>query len=158
MPLLEQIQDIYARFMKGRSGADHLSLCCLSAALFFSLIAILSGWLIFTLLSAALYGWALFRMLSRNVRSRIRENGIFLQRSAQIREWIMSKLGSRSTGAAKAGSAGTAAPQAGAPRTSADGYKRFRCPGCGNPMRMPVWLGEKRVTCPRCRRAFPQRS
>lgn len=41
---------------------------------------------------------------------------------------------------------------------SRDDYVHFSCPNCGQHLRIPAGLGQKRITCPKCNARFVKRT
>ena len=78
----------------------------------------------------------LYRMLSRNIPKRRAENQKFLEVTAPIRNWWRS-LNLRRTDKA---------------------HKYFRCPACGQQLRVPRGAGRLRVTCRACGASFEENS
>ncbi len=75
----------------------------------------------------------LFRMLSRNIAKRYQENLKFLDMTAGLRKTLRinrRKFDDRKT------------------------YRYFRCPGCGQEVRVPKGKGHIRITCPKCGKSF----
>lgn len=129
------------RFMQGRYGADTLSKVLLAAGL---IIVILSGFLARNAAGTVFYvlGWVLliycyFRMFSRNVSKRYAENQAFLARTYKIRGFF---------------------------RRQADIWKQrkvyhiYKCPGCGQKIRIPRGKGKIEIRCPKCGATFIKKS
>ena len=116
----------------GRYGVDHLSIALVILSCTLSLFtpryhrgpaATLSA-----LLSAALLVAALWRTLSKNTSRRWAENQKFLS------FWI--PLQTRITAFWN--------------RLTDRSHRYFRCPSCGQTLRVPKGRGTIRITCPRC--------
>lgn len=127
------------RFMMGRYGADELSkalnagvLICLVLSMFSGLLPILS---IFYWIGLALMIYTCFRILSKNVSKRYEENQKFLN--------------ARYQGAVKKNAAKKRWQQRAI-------YRFFKCPGCGQRVRVPK--GKICISCPKCRTEFVKRS
>ena len=123
--------------MQGRNGADQLNtfLIICSFVLWF-----IELWAPSLVLSAAIWGlliWAFFRMFSRNLTARRQENYKFCTWLYRVRGWF--------------------AGLPGVMRERRD-YRRFRCPNCGQKVRVPRGRGKVRVTCPRCGEKFERRT
>ena len=125
------------QFMIGRYGMDQLNQYLMYGVL------ILLGLNIF-LDSFLLRAWAIigivymyFRMLSRNINRRFQENQAFqglLFRAGQLFKRFRFDAG------------------------EARKYKIFRCPGCGQKVRIPRGHGKVSIHCPKCGRDFIKRS
>ena len=124
-------------FMIGRYGPDGLGQFLNKAALVCILLSIFFRGGLFQLAFYGLFGWALFRMLSRNTAKRAQENAVyyalrqkFLAEVRQKRsEWSQRKT-----------------------------YRFFRCPQCGQKLRVPTGRGRISITCPKCHNEFVKKS
>ena len=65
--------------MIGRYGPDQLNILLLILAVVFGLIASITGFIVFSIISYIIIVLAFFRLLSRNYQRRRRENDIFLR-------------------------------------------------------------------------------
>ena len=117
----------------GRYGLDQLSIAMAALSCFLSLFLPRyhrNGF--FTLVSlfcAALLLLALWRTLSRDTSRRWAENEKFLRYWTPIQQKIAC----------------------GWNRLRDRDHRYFRCPGCGQTLRVPKGRGTVRITCPRCR-------
>lgn len=120
----------YKRFMVGRYGPDQLSvaLCILSFVL--SIISNVTDLSAITALSAVALGIAVYRILSRDVLRRRSENQLFLAK------WnpIAARFRDRKT------------------------HKYFKCPNCGQQLRVPKNKGSMTITCPKCGTSFKRKT
>jgi len=116
----------FQKFMLGRYGPDQLSvvLCILSFVL--SIISNITNLPFITALSAVALGTAVYRILSRDVLRRRSENQRFLAK------WnpIAARFRDRKT------------------------HKYFKCPNCGQKLRVPKNKGSMTITCPKCGTRF----
>jgi len=116
----------FQKFMLGRYGPDQLSvvLCILSFVL--SIISNITNLPFITALSAVALGTAVYRILSRDVLRRRSENQRFLAK------WnpIAARFRDRKT------------------------HKYFKCPNCGEKLRVPKHKGSMTITCPKCGTRF----
>ena len=124
-------------FMRGRYGIDQFSnfLMGLGCALVFITIFIKSSLLYFLGMASFIYSYV--RILSRDYQKRYRQNQKFLEKTAGIRVFFRkekSKMGIRKT------------------------HRIFRCPECGQNVKVPKGKGKIAVTCPKCRCEFIKRS
>lgn len=121
------------RFMTGRYGIDAFGRFLLGVVVILWAINLFFN-------STLIYSWALllmcyayFRMFSRNTTSRYRENQKFLQ--------LKSKTVSRF-------------------RSEKSQFKQrkthhiYRCPNCGQKIRIPRGKGRICITCPKCKTEF----
>jgi predicted RNA-binding Zn-ribbon protein involved in translation (DUF1610 family) len=125
-----------ARFMYGRNGADQLGLFTLGAYLVVWLLQLLTGWVALVVVEYILLLGTLFRMLSRNLARRREENTKFLQTIRPIqRRWttLRSRMQDRE-------------------------HRYFKCPNCGQQMRVPRGKGRITVHCRNCGASFEEKS
>lgn len=130
------IRNAFARFMYGRNGSDQLGLFTLALYLVVWLIQAFCRWLPLLLLEYLLLAVTLFRILSRNLARRRAENARFLQ--------IMRPLAARW--------------QSLCTRVSDREHRYFRCPNCGQQMRVPRGKGRLTVHCRTCGATFEEKS
>lgn len=126
----------FQRFMSGRYGFDQLNgfLCILSLILVV-LGAWLSGFLYWV--GLALLLWCYYRMLSRNIQKRYAENSKYLSLQNQAKDWLARqklRFDQRKV------------------------YRYFKCPHCGQSIRVPRGRGRISITCPKCGTSFIKKS
>lgn len=120
-------------FMRGRYGADQLSLALLILSVFLSAVVRFTG---IPLLSIIVYiplGICIFRMLSKNINRRSMENYKFSMLISPVYSWfrkIRRRIAESKT------------------------HRFLRCPRCRAELRLPRGKGRLIVTCPRCRHEF----
>ena len=122
--------------MSGRYGFDQLNgfLCILSLILVV-LGAWLSGFLYWV--GLALLLWCYYRMLSRNIQKRYAENSKYLSLQNQAKDWLARqklRFDQRKV------------------------YRYFKCPHCGQSIRVPRGRGRISITCPKCGTSFIKKS
>jgi hypothetical protein len=127
--------------MAGRYGPDQLYIAIFAGAVIFCVTGACLGRTIpGFVVEACGYGllvWALVRMFSRNIPARRRENEKFLKLWLPIRSRVSGLL----------------------LRLKCSGTHRFfRCPGCGNLLRVPRKKGKIEITCPRCGERFTRKT
>lgn len=122
------------RFMYGRYGNDQLNtfLFLLYAALF--LVQALIRSVVLYYLSLAAVFFALFRMLSRNMDRRRWENAKFMELIGPVARWLRLRRTIR--------------------RDKEHCY--FKCPSCGQQLRVPRGKGKITVTCRTCGASFQE--
>lgn len=134
---MRELKDWFRRFMVGRYGTDELNRF-LSIWLWVLVILhlfvrhIIFFWLEL-LCMILIYG----RMLSRNTGKRFKENQAYLHCCFYTGEWVR-KLKGRIKDTKK--------------------YKIFKCPGCGQKLRIPRGHGKIQIHCRSCGRDFMGRS
>ena len=131
------IRNFFRRFMTGRYGPDHLGVAMIVISLVISLIHSITRFLPLIYISYVILALALFRMLSRNIIRRRAENDKFIRywwpvKSRAGRSWANIKH--RKT------------------------HKFFKCPGCGNTLRVPKGKGRLQITCPKCGERFQKKT
>jgi predicted RNA-binding Zn-ribbon protein involved in translation (DUF1610 family) len=124
-------------FMYGRYGTDQLSLALTVAGFVFYTAYVFSRFRLLYLLSLVLYGIAIFRTLSRNTAKRRAENQKFMNLWYKAKnKWtgLRADLEERKT------------------------YKHFRCPKCGQKIRIPRGRGKVEIRCPKCSEKFVKKA
>ena len=130
------IRNAIQRFMYGRYGTDQLNLALLGLYLVLYLVSALTRWGVLYWLSLAVLFLLLFRTLSRNAARRRAENAKFLQvASPMIRWWRFQRTAHRDKE-----------------------HRYFKCPNCGQQLRVPRGKGKITVTCRSCGASFEERS
>ena len=135
------MKEKFMRFMQGRYGVDQLS----KALLVIGLISILlASFFRGSLVGTFFYyvGWFLiiycyFRMFSKNVSKRYAENQAYLAKSYKIRCFF--------------------AKQKDLFRQRKQ-YHIYKCPGCGQKIRIPRGKGKIEIRCPKCSTTFIKKS
>lgn len=120
-------------FMYGRYGTDRLSLALVAGGFVCYTLYVFTRWRVLYLFSLVLYGIALFRTLSRNTGKRRAENQKFMNLWYKLKnKWIGLKADfeERKT------------------------YKHFKCPRCGQKIRIPRGRGKIEICCPKCSNRF----
>ena len=124
------------KLMYGRYGSDHLSFFLLILYLVLILAANLPfmGWL--SWLALAVLAWDLFRIFSRRIDRRRAENARFLELVGPVIRWFRMR---RTIHRDKE-------------------HRYFRCPNCGQYLRVPRGKGKINVTCRNCGASFEEKS
>lgn len=130
------VRNFLARFMYGRNGIDQLGLLTLTLYLLLWVVELFSGWFFLVILEYILLLLTLFRMLSRNLARRRAENAKFLQ--------LVRPIGSR--------------VQSCRSRMKDKEHRYFKCPNCGQQMRVPRGKGRITVHCRSCGASFEEKS
>ena len=137
MTFLQKIKEGLRNLMKGRRGADELSLALLIAGVVLSMLSSITRIGLFYLIGLVAYGLSIYRMFSRKIEKRYAENAKFLAFwrgwRSKLRQFINRLKNIRK-------------------------YKYFKCPQCGARLRLPRKVGEVTVTCGKCRHAFKQKA
>ncbi len=125
--------------MEGRYGTDDLSRVLIIACLVFLVLNIFIGFTLLYIVALVLLVWCYYRMFSRNIAKRSAENDRYHE--------IVSSF----TGFFRRGGQRQNASQ------NRD-YHIYRCPSCGQKIRVPRGKGKILITCPKCHNEFQKRS
>ena len=128
-----RIQDKIRTFMIGRYGTDDFSRFLLVATLVLLIISLFARTGIFYILALACLVYAYFRILSKNFAARSAENTKYREVTSRIRKF--ARIEKRRFAERKE-------------------YRFFKCPSCGQEVRVPKGKGHIRITCPKCRTQF----
>lgn len=130
------IRSWMARFMTGRYGGDQLNLFLIALYLILYVVFLFTRLLIFELLGTVVLVVSLIRSLSRNLERRRAENTRFLQIVRPVwRKWTGFRA-----------------------RAHDKEHRYFKCPNCGQLMRVPKGKGRITVHCRSCGAAFEEKS
>ena len=130
------IRRYMTRFMAGRYGGDQLNLFLMALYLILYVLFLFTRLLAFELLATVLVFVSLFRSLSRNLEARRAENNKFLQFVRPIaRRWNAFHA-----------------------RAHDREHRYFKCPNCGQQMRVPRGKGRITVHCRSCGAVFGEKS
>ena len=122
--------------MAGRYGGDQLNLFLIALYLVLYAVFLFTRLFAFELIGTALLVVSLLRTLSRDVEHRRAENARFLQIVRPIwRKWAGFRT-----------------------RTHDKEHRYFKCPNCGQQMRVPRGKGRITVHCRTCGAAFEEKS
>ena len=130
------IRNALQRFMYGRYGNDQLNFFLL---LVYIIIYVVSFFVRFSLLyylGIVVLAVALFRLLSRNLERRRSENVRFMHLAGPVISWFRLR---RTIMRDKE-------------------HRYFRCPHCGQQLRVPRGKGKITVTCRNCGNSFEEKS
>ena len=120
-------------FMYGRYGTDQLTLALIGGGFAFYVLYVFTRSRLIYLISLVLYGIAIFRILSKNHTKRRIENQKFMNLWYKLKnKWVglRADFEERKT------------------------YKHFRCPKCGQKIRIPRGRGKVEIRCPKCSHKF----
>lgn len=130
------IRNAIQRFMYGRYGNDPLNLFLLGLYLLVYVVFIFIRVEPLYWLSFALLVITLFRLLSRNIERRRMENAKFMKAAGPVISWLHMRRDMR--------------------RDKEHVY--FKCPSCGQRLRVPRGKGQITVTCRSCGASFQEKS
>lgn len=115
--------------MQGRYGNDPFNHFLMIMSLITMLLSVVWKPHFFAV-AVALLGWGYYRMFSRKVYTRAVEN----ERYLDIRDKILGRLKQQKT------------------------HHIYKCPGCGQKVRVPRGKGKIEIHCPKCGKDFIKRS
>lgn len=131
------IRDAIQRFMYGRYGNDQLNVFLMALYLLLDVVFMFLIRLeLLYMISWVLVFIVLFRLLSRNIEQRQRENARFMRAAGPFLSWLHLRRNIR--------------------RDKEHVY--FRCPNCGQQLRVPRGKGKITVTCRSCGASFEEKS
>lgn len=130
------IRNAIQRFMYGRYGNDQLNLFLMGLYLLLYLVFMFTGLDVLYFVSFALLALTLFRLLSRNMERRRMENMKFMKAAGPAISWFRLRRNMR--------------------RDKEHVY--FKCPSCGQRLRVPRGRGKITVTCRSCGASFEEKS
>ena len=130
------IRNAIQQFMRGRYGNDQLNLFLIVLYLLLYLLFVLTGVEIFYWISLALVFVSLFRILSHNIPSRQKENAQFMRLAGPAIQWFRLQRTIRRD----------------------KEHRYFKCPSCGQYLRVPRGKGRITVTCRGCGATFQEKS
>ena len=131
------IRNWLRNFMLGRYGPDHLGTAMFILAVILGIVGGILSFRPLTLLAYVILIMVIYRMLSRNIQRRRAENdrfiSIFWPLRRKMRIWT-ERLKNRKD------------------------YRFFKCPACGNILRVPRHKGRVKITCPKCGERFERKT
>ena len=130
------IRNAIQRLMYGRYGNDQLNICLVAAYLILYLLYMVTGLDLLYWVSLVVILVAIFRLFSRNHTKRRAENSKFLQVVEPVVKWYRLK------------------------KTIMKDKEHcyFKCPSCGQQLRVPKGKGRITVTCRGCGASFEEKS
>ena len=130
------VMNFLRKLMYGRYGSDQLSVFLLVVYVILVLLAGLPhmGWL--TWVAWLVLLWDVFRMFSRRIERRRAENTRFLQLASPVVRWVRMQRTIRRD----------------------KEHRYFKCPNCGQYLRVPRGKGKITVTCRNCGVSFEEKS
>ena len=130
------IRNAIQRFMYGRYGNDQLNLFLIGLYLLLYLVFMFTRWDMLYFVSFVLLALTLFRLLSRNMERRRMENARFMRAAGPVLSWLRLRRTIH--------------------RDKEHVY--FKCPSCGQQLRVPRGRGKITVTCRSCGASFQEKS
>lgn len=127
----------FQEFMQGRYGSDQLSKFMLGVCLVCLVVNIFTNVRIVYYVSLVLLALCYYRMFSKNYAKRSAENQKYLNLVWKIKARF-SRMKTRIV--------------------QSKDYHIYKCPACGQKIRIPRGKGKICVTCPKCRHEFEKKS
>lgn len=124
------------RFMYARYGTDQLNIALIVTYLILYLLSFFIWPTLLSLLGAACLFFSLFRMLSRNTAKRRAENLKFLELIQPVTHWYNVRKCRRQD----------------------KEHCYFKCPSCGQQLRVPKGKGRISITCRNCGASFEKKT
>ncbi|HBU11719.1 MAG TPA: hypothetical protein DEB31_03000 [Clostridiales bacterium] len=121
------------RMMYGRYGGDQLTFFLLVLAIAITVASLFIPVAFINYLSLIPLVFGVYRMFSKNIAKRQQENMKYLQFRYRLKNWF------------------TGIPQK---MRDAKKYRYFKCPSCGQKVRVPRGKGKINITCPKCKGKF----
>lgn len=146
---MNRFQNWLYRVMQGRYGVDALNRFLLTVIVVLSALNLFLHWRFLTTLDAFGVVVVYLRMLSRNIDARYRENQQFLQLKDRVMGRFHGATGSY-------GRSSKVDPRAWFEERKS--YHIYRCPDCGQKLRVPRGRGKISIHCPKCGRDFIKKS
>lgn len=132
-----RLREKFQRFMYGRYGMDGLGQFLMWTAV----VCLLLSWFVlgpvFNTLALVLLVWGYFRMFSKNVQKRYKENCTYYRCINKVKDFFKgqkSYMQQRKT------------------------HHIYKCPQCGQKIRIPKGKGKVAITCRRCGTEFIKNS
>lgn len=124
------------RFMWGRYGIDRLNQVLLAGA-FVAMILSMTGVGLFYAVATVLIFYTYFRIFSRDINKRTAENQWYLKKEMKVRGLFLKRK-----------------------KESAQRriYRIYKCPDCGQKIRVPKGKGKIAVSCRKCGAEFIRKS
>jgi len=124
--------DRFRKWMQGRYVTDQLNRFLSLVVLILLIIALFVHNAILNIVIVLLLVWEIYRTFSRDIERRRKENQIYLNIVGNITGFFHGGM-----------------------RQAKDrNHLYFRCPNCGQRVRVPRYKGHIEITCPKCRTKF----
>ena len=133
---MNKLRNKLQKFFYNKYGADQLGLAIVGTSLILSILASITRFVLFSLLSIVLMGYEFYRMFSTNYVKRRIENDHYLEfKKVVSRRWKVIKM-----------------------NFTDKNYHYYLCPNCHQMVRVPRGRGKILITCPSCRKEFEKKS
>lgn len=132
-----KVREKIQRFMIGRYGVDELNRFLMGVTMVFIILDLFVRTHVLYLLGAVCLILCYYRMLSRNISKRYQENQKYLDKEFKVKEGFR-KLKFKVSQSRQ--------------------YHIYKCPNCGQKIRIPRGKGKISIHCPKCNTDFIKRS
>ncbi len=122
------------RTMYGRNGTDQLSVALLVLYGVLYLLSAFTGFMVLRMIAIVPIALSIFRVLSRNIPKRRAENAKFMSMIDPLLRWMRMR---RTIHTDKE-------------------HRYFKCPNCGQQLRVPRGKGHIQITCRSCGVSFEE--
>lgn len=129
--------DRLRKLMEGRYGPDEFSEFLLALTLIFFLLSLFLKNIPLYIAAVICIFIAILRMTSKNMQARQKENEAFRHFTGVLKAKAKEQL---------------------AKFSGRRYYRYFKCPACGQEVRVPKGKGHIRITCPKCHNQFDRRT
>ena len=133
----DAMKEKFLRFMQGRYGADKLGQFLSGVSVALLVISIFDDTRISFAAALLILIYSYFRIFSRNIPKRYAENQKYLAATMKLRQSFAKKKSEMQQRRI---------------------YHIYKCPGCGQKMRIPKGKGKIDVRCPKCNTIFVKKS
>ena len=130
------MRNAIARFMYGRYGNDQFNVFLIGTYLVTYLLYALTRFAPLYWVCTVLIFYTLFRTLSRNLSKRRQENARFMKKAGPFLQWVRIQRSMRRD----------------------KEHRYFKCPSCGQYLRVPRGKGKITITCRSCHASFQEKS
>lgn len=130
---MRNLQQKAATWFAGRNGADELSGAVTNLAVVLVIINLFVRNMWLSIIALILLAYAWFRISSKNIAKRNAENTAALKAAGPVISFLSNPL---------------------AMLQENKDYVHYKCPSCGQKVRVPRGKGKVRITCPKCHTRF----
>ena len=130
------MRNAIARFMYGRYGNDQFNVFLIGTYLVTDLLYALTRFAPLYWVCMVLIVYTLFRTFSRNLTKRRAENARFMKKAGPFLQWFRIQRSMRRD----------------------KEHRYFKCPSCGQYLRVPRGKGKITITCRSCHASFQEKS
>lgn len=130
---IRNMQQKAATWAYGRNGADELSGAVTNLAVILVIINLFIRNTVLSVIALVLLAYAWFRISSKNIPARNAENTQALKVAGPVISFLVNPV---------------------AMLQEHKDYVHYKCPSCGQKVRVPRGKGKVRITCPKCHTRF----